>query len=185
MHIIHLLDFNTLSTNVILSRTSILKEIILFSSHGCNVNMRNQWPVPHNMGELALDIPFLISLKIKLSFIPTHVHVCTPVLMAQPKQKQGFKHTDNFSEFPSLLSSVSTRRRDRAPHIKSFSDLCHQNSISLLPSTHLKPSGTNHLVLTAPTPPHPPPPPPPPHQSPLQRGKSLAVESTRKNFPHC
>lgn len=151
MHTIHLLDFNTLSTNVILSRTSVLKEIILFSSHGCNVNMRNQWSVPRNMGQLALDIPFLISWKIKLSFIPTHVHACTPVLMAQPKVNPLSKNKGSSTPIISLSSHprfpLSLQEEGIECPMSSLSLLCHQNSTPLLPSTHLKPSGTSWCWL--------------------------------------
>lgn len=153
MHTIHLLDFNTLSTNVIPSRTSVLKETILFSSHECNINMRKQGPVPQHMGELASDIPFLISLKIKLSFIPVHVHACTPLLMAQPKVSPLNKNEDSNPPITSLSSHpcipLSLQEKGiGGSHVKPFSALCHQNS-DLRPTFHPSESIRNHWVPTA------------------------------------
>lgn len=133
MHTSHLLDFNTINTNVSLSRTLILKEAIHFPSCEYNINKRKQGSVPQNVGELALDIPFLISLKIKLSFIPMHVHACTLLLMAQPKvnllnKNEGSNPPNSFFELPPLLSFISPgKKRHQVPHFR-HSALHHQNS---------------------------------------------------------
>lgn len=152
--------------------------------------MRRQGTVPQYMGELALDIPFLISLKIELSFIPMHVHACIPPLMAQPKinplnKNESSDPPNRFSELPSLLSFISLRKRHEVPHFRPFSALHPQNSAPLLPSIHPRASGTaGHRLLPitlqqrsqpgcgSPS-----------RHSPLQRGKSSALESTRKSFP--
>ena len=113
--------------------------------------MGKQGPVPQHRGQLALDIPFLISLKIKLSFTErcTWLHTTSDgsAKNQSSQQKRGFKPTDNFSELPSLLSSVSPRKRDGVSHFKSFSAVSPKLSTppTLLPSKSIR----NHWVPTA------------------------------------
>lgn len=190
MHTSHLLDFNTINTNVSLSRTLILKEAIHFPSCEYNINKRKQGPVPQNVGELALDILFLISLKIKLSFIPMHVHACTLLLMAQPKvnllnKNEGSNPPNSFFELPSLLSFIS-------PGKKGIKCLTSGTLLSItktqhFPILHPSKSRSRHWVLTAahhtPAKGSQPACSCPSCHSPLRRGKSSVVESTKKSFP--
>lgn len=57
-------------------------------------------------------------------------------------QKSGFKPTNSFSKLPFPPSFSSPRKRDGGPHFKPFCALCHHNSAPLLPSIHLRASGT-------------------------------------------
>lgn len=151
MHTSHLLDFNTINTNVNLSRTLILKEAIHFSSCEYNINNRRQGPVPQNVGELALDIPFLISLKIKLSFIPVHVHACTPLLMAQPKvnllnKNEGSNAPNSFFELPSLLSFIPPGKKASSASLQALCSPSPKLS-TFQPSIHPKAGGVTGCWL--------------------------------------
>lgn len=182
MYTSHLLDFNTINTNVILSRTFILEEAILFSSREHNINKRKQVPVPQRMGELALDIPFLISLKIKLSFVPVHVHACTPLLTAQPKV--NLLNKNEGSNPPNRFLRLSRKKkRHKVPHFRPFSALHHQNSALSNPLSIQKQQEPLGVAHQAPAKGSQPAHGSPSCHSPPHRGKSSVVEATRKSFP--
>ena len=108
---------------------------------------------PQHMGkrELALGVPFLIPLKVNLSFIPIFIHAYTTFLMAQPEvnslnRSEGSNPpTGPLSSQPFSTSSL----QEKATSVLLQVFFCSASpKLSTSPALHHFESIRNHRVLT-------------------------------------